>query len=156
VTSRRLSPRVQTIQDTTYRIKVTSAKRFFGLTNVWRGQMSVSMSNPSRTIVDLLDDPRLGGGMRHVAEVVKEYFEGELRDDEELVQFAERLGNHTVFKRMGYLLESLGLDEPELIASCGERTSQGLTMLDPSGPRDGPIVRRWSLRANVGIGAVSG
>ncbi len=152
VTSRDISPRRQVIQETTFRIKVTSHERFFGLTDVWRSRVKVQVSNPSRTIVDLLDDPRLGGGMRHVSGVVAEYFEGELRDDEELVEFAERLGNRTVFKRLGYLIETLRLDAASVLARCSKAKASGLTMLDPSGPRDGPVLRRWGLRINATIG----
>src|SRR5208337_3006610 len=66
VTSRRVSPRVQEIQGTTFNLKVTRRDRMFGLAVVWRGEVKVEASSPSRTIVDLLDDPRLGGGMRHI------------------------------------------------------------------------------------------
>ncbi|NOZ93262.1 MAG: hypothetical protein GXP47_00810 [Acidobacteria bacterium] len=152
ITSRETTPRNQVIQETVFRIKVTSPERFFGLADVWRGEMRIPMSNPSRTIVDLLDDPRLGGGMRHIADVVQEYFEGELRADDELLEFAERLGNRTVFKRLGYLVEALGLDASNILATCREKMSSGISLLDPSAPASGKILRRWRLRLNVRIG----
>jgi len=152
VASRHITPRTQVIQETAFKIKVTSSERFFGLADVWRGPVRVPMSNPSRTIVDLLDDPRLGGGMRHIADVVTEYVQGELRNDEELLRFSDHLGNRTVFKRLGFLIETLSLDAAEVVAACKERMSSGLTLLDPSGPNGGRIYRRWGLRLNVRIG----
>jgi predicted transcriptional regulator of viral defense system len=118
---------------------------------VWRGQLRVAVSDPSRTIVDLLDEPALGGGIRHVAEMVEQYFAGELRADEQLLDYAQRLGNRTVFKRLGYLLESLGVDAPELVAACLNRQSSGITDLDPAVPATGHISTRWNLRLNVTI-----
>jgi len=32
----------------------------FGLKSVWRGQVKVSVSDSTRTILDMLNDPRLG------------------------------------------------------------------------------------------------
>jgi predicted transcriptional regulator of viral defense system len=149
VTSRRVSPHVQEIQSTTFNIKVTRPDRLFGLSTVWRDGTKVLVSDPSRTVVDLLDDPRIGGGMRHVAEVVGEYFSGEHRRDHELIEDAGRLGNGAVFKRLGYLLELLNIEAGEVVAACGERLTAGVSMLDPTGPDGGRTTRRWRLRLNV-------
>jgi len=151
VTSRRVSPQVQEIQGTTYNVKVTSPDRLFGLATVWRDARQVNVSNPSRTIVDLLDDPRLGGGIRHISEVVASYFRGEYRNNQELVGFAERLGNGAVFKRLGYLVEALDIASAELIAACRARMTGGVSDLDPSAPQTGRVDRRWRVRANVHI-----
>ena len=56
----------------------------------------------------------------------------EHRDDQLLIDYGDRLGNRTVFKRLGYLIEHLGADAPELIQACLERRSSGLATLDPS------------------------
>lgn len=89
--------------------------------------------------------------MRHIAGVVDEYLLGEHRSPECLVTYADRLGNRSVFKRLGYLIEALDLDEPDLLATCLDRRSAGITDLDPSADTDGKISTRWSLRANVSI-----
>ena len=151
VTSRRLSSRVHEFQGTRFQVKVTRRERLFGLANVWRGDLKMQVSNPSRTIVDLLDDPRLGGGIRHIAEVVQNYFDGEHRDDKQLVSFAERLGNGAVFKRLGFLLEALEIDAPALASICRTRMTAGVSVLDPTGPTKGSTLRRWRLRVNVNV-----
>lgn len=132
---------------------VTSRKAelLFGTRPVWRGRNRVEVSDPSRTIVDVLDDPRLGGGIRHCSGVVSEYLRSEHRNDEQLVGYAERLGNRTVFKRLGYLLEvdENAHDVGRLISLCRERLPTGYTTLDPTNAAKGKIVRRWGLRVNV-------
>lgn len=85
VTGRKVRGRELVIQDTPYRVTVRSEEKLFGTTMVWREQVRVPVSDPSRTIVDLLDDPTLGGGVRNVADVVHEYCTGEHRDEDLLV-----------------------------------------------------------------------
>lgn len=156
VTGRKVRDREPVIQGTPYRVTVRSEDKLFGTTMVWRQQVRVRVSDPSRTIVDLLDDPTLGGGMRHVADVVYEYLIGEHRDDELLIAYADRLGNRAGFKRLGFVLEHLGVDALGLVAACLERRSAGLVALDPSVRVKGRIVRRWGIRANVGLGTPGG
>ncbi|MHB8490918.1 MAG: type IV toxin-antitoxin system AbiEi family antitoxin domain-containing protein [Solirubrobacteraceae bacterium] len=156
VTARKVRDRNRVMQGTPYRLTVRSEDKFFGLTLVWRDQVRVRVSDPTRTIVDLLDDPTLGGGMRNVADVVHEYLTGELRDDALLVEYGDRLGNRAIFKRLGFLLAHLGIEAPELTAACIERRSAGLIALDPSVEAKGRIVRRWGIRANVALGTPGG
>lgn len=149
ITSRRVRHRVEEIQGTRFRVKVVAGKRMFGLRDVWRAQSQVKVSDPSRTIVDLLDDPPLGGGMRHVADVLRNYFEGTSRNDDELAGYAATLGSGAVFKRLGYLLETLGIGSPKLAELCAKEMSTGISLLDPSAKPTGAIVKRWGLRVNL-------
>ena len=48
-----------------------------------------------------------------------------------LVETGDRLGNRAVFKRLGYLVEALGLDCPSLQAACEERVSSGIVKPRP-------------------------
>ena len=150
-TSRRMHDRVVTLQGTTFRLKVTRPENFFGLKTVWRGQSRVGVSDPSRTVTDLLDDPVVGGGMRHVSEMVAAYFNSDARADDTLRDYIRKLGNRAVFKRLGFLLETLGVIAPDLLAVCHVEISKGLSRLDPSGPKGGRIVKRWNLRVNLAL-----
>jgi len=140
-----------TVQGTEFRVATRQPYALFGTRKVWRGRDRVDVSDPTRTIVDVLDDPSIGGGIRNVADVVEEYLSGDHRDDELLVSYADRLGNRTVFKRLGYLLEALGIDTPELSEICRARRSAGLAKLDPSIRSGGRITKRWGLRINAQI-----
>jgi predicted transcriptional regulator of viral defense system len=72
VSARHVRERDVEMQGTRFHITVRSEKALFGATPVWRGQTRVLVSDPSRTIVDLLDDPRLGGGIRTVSDILYE------------------------------------------------------------------------------------
>ncbi len=156
VTARRVREREPVIQGTSFRVTVRSEENLFGTTPVWRGQVRVQVSDPTRTVVDIFDDPSLGGGMRNVADVLHEYLHSEHRDDELLVAYGDRLGNRAVFKRFGFVLEHVGVNAPDLIAACHARRSSGLVALDPSIDAKGRIVRRWGIRANVTLGTAGG
>jgi predicted transcriptional regulator of viral defense system len=156
VTARRVRHRDVEMQGLPFHLTVRTHDALFGTVPVWRGQTRVCVSDPSRTIADVLDDPRLGGGIRTVADVLHEYFQSEHRNDQLLVEYADRLGNRAVFKRLGYLLEYSGINAPELIQACMERRSSGLAALDPSIRAPGRIVRRWRLRVNVALGTPGG
>lgn len=149
VTAKRVRERDVEMQGIPFHVTVRPHSALFGIVQVWREQARVPVSDPSRTIVDVLDDPRLGGGIRTVVDVVGEYMASEHRNDQLLVEYGDRLGNRAVFKRLGYLIELMGIEADELLAACRERRSAGLVSLDPSVKTKGTIVRRWGVRANV-------
>ena len=151
MTARRVRHRLQQIQGTRFRLKVVPERRLFGTRTVWREQNAVTVSDPARTVVDLLDDPSVGGGMRHVGDIVRASFNKGGRQDERLLEYATRLGNRTVFKRLGYLVEILGIEAADVLAGCTARMSAGVSLLDPSAQARGPIIKRWNLRANVNV-----
>lgn len=156
VTARRVRHRDVVIQGIPFHLTVRKNDAMFGTPLVWRGQTRVPVSDPTRTIVDVLDDPRLGGGIRTVADVLDEYLRSEHRNDQLLVQYGDRLGNRAVFKRLGYLLEASAADAAELVESCLTRRSSGLVALDPSAKTSGHIKRRWGLRINVTLETLGG
>ena len=156
LTTRWLRDRTPSIQGTTFRVKVIKPERMFGTRATWRSGVRVEVSDPARTVLDLLDDPKLGGGIRHVSDVVREWFDGELRDDELLLEYAARLGNRSVYKRLGFLIERLDLPAARVLREAERRMSKGVVRLDPSGPKRGQRVRRWNLIANVRVRSPAG
>ncbi len=150
-TTRRMRNRVLKIQETTFRVRRISPAKLFGTRVVWRKQIRVNVSDPFRTLADILDDPSLGGGMKHVAGAVAAYFSGDSRDDNTLMQYIDRLGNRSIHKRLGYLIEALSLNAPSLVDYCKSKMSSGITLLDPSAGKRGRILRRWNLLLNVDI-----
>ena len=148
VTTKRVRGKEAEIQGFPFRIRQTTPKRNFGAKPVWRDQTRVNVSDPTRTVVDILDDPSLGGGIRHVSDVVDTYFKVEHRDDKLLAEYLRRAGNRTAFKRLGYLLESLEVRAPDLLKGCEKSLSTGIGLLDPSLPGEGQVAWRWRLRVN--------
>jgi len=153
VTATRVRKRDLELQGIPFHLTVRSSEALFGTVRVWRGQTRVAVSDPSRTIVDVLDDPSLGGGIRTVADVLGEYLASQGRNDALLVHYGDRLRSRALFKRLGFLIELLEADAPELVAACWDRRSAGVIALDPTVKARGRTVRRWGLRDNVALRA---
>jgi len=129
---------------------VMPAAMEWGMKTEWRGETRLRIADPARTVIDILDTPRLGGGIRHGAEILSAYLED--HNPAILIESGDRLGNRAAFKRLGYLVEVLGQDPSGLIEACRERVSAGMSPLDPDGPPGGFRVTRWGLRVNVRLG----
>lgn len=142
------------VQGTTFLLKHRPESLHFGTRFVWRNRVRVAVSDPSRTLADILDSPELGGGIRHVADIISEYFSGEHAAGDELVTYMDKLGNRSAFKRLGYILEHIDT-APEYTALCRKRISKGLSSLDPAVAQPGRISKRWNLRVNVRLNTES-
>jgi len=127
-----------------FSLKHVDERKLFGTKNIWRHQTRVPVSDVHRTVVDMLDDPAVGGGIQHVADCLASYLRRSDRDNERLIEYAVRLGNGAVFKRLGFLAE--GLPDSAGLARLSERhLSGGHAELDPA-QRGSHIVTRWRLR----------
>ncbi len=152
ITSRPVARRQRTIGSARLELRHRPERALFGTRRVWREGSPVEVSDRERTLVDCLDDPTLGGGLRHTAETLSAY--SELVDPagwERLIEYGDRLGNRTVFKRLGYIAETHGLADEATIDACKARVSAGVGRLDPARPADGPTSARWGLRLNTQI-----
>lgn len=152
-TARAVRDRGPTIQDTGFMIKTISKDKLFGTVSAWRREVRIQVSDPSRTVIDLLAYPKVGGGIRQASEMIAEYFTSDHRDDNKLIAYMKRFGNRAVGKRLGYVIESLQIAAPELLAYCLANVSSGYTKLDPGVTSKGRIVRRWNLAVNVALSA---
>ena len=141
----------RTVQGTVFRLREVGEKRVFGTSTVWREKVPVKVSDVERTLVDVLDRPEVGGGVRHVADCLEEWAERPKRDPKRLLEYARKLGNRTVFKRLGYILEARGLGHDEMQNACREELSTGISALEPTSSVKGRIVKRWRLRVNARV-----
>lgn len=135
--------KTHTVHGTTFILRHVAADRLFGTRALWRGRTKLQVSDPHRTVIDMLGDPASGGGIRHVADCLQSYLKRPDASAETLVDYAARIGNGAVFKRLGFLAERAGAPNA-LIAACAGRLTMGNAKLDPalSCPR---LIRRWRL-----------
>ena len=143
LTTRSVRGKEQSIQGIDFFLKQIPPRALFGTKPLWRGKIKVEISNPAKTVIDMLDDPTIGGGIRHVSECLDRYLRENKGTPEELISVAERLGNRAVFKRLGFLAERRGGPE-KLIAGCRERRRKGNAKLDPA-VASRRLVKRWRV-----------
>ncbi len=144
VTTRNPRDRRPVIGGTSFVIRTIKPEAVFGTKPVWRGQVKVDVSDPTRTVLDLLNDPSMGGGLRPTVDVIRNYLGSKSQDLGLLIEYARRLGNGAVFKRLGFLLERLAPDKTEIISECRRLATTGNAKLDPS-LKSVRLVTRWRL-----------
>jgi predicted transcriptional regulator of viral defense system len=142
-TARRFRRRNVDVQGAEFVLRHRAQRQLFGTRPAWRGTTRVDVSDLHRTIIDMLDDPSTGGGVRHVADCLRSYLGKRDANPETLLDYAGRVGNGAVYKRLGFLLENLGGPAP-VIAGCKERLTAGVVKLDPA-IASKRLVTRWRL-----------
>ena len=120
-----------------------AARQLFGLKPVWRGTTRVQLSDPARTLIDMLATPKIGGGIDHVSECLQAFRKTQSESNALLISYAERYGNGAIFKRLGFLADVL-LGDQALAAACKKRITKGYALLDPS-LRQNHLVTAWHL-----------
>ena len=73
----------------------------WGVKTQWRADVRLRFADAARTVIDILDTLKIGGGMRHGAEILAAYCSE--NDPATLIAYGDRLGNRAVFKRLGLL-----------------------------------------------------
>lgn len=153
MTGRAVRAKSQQCHGADFTLKHVQVGKIFGTQSVWRGRNRISVSDVHRTIIDMLDDPDIGAGIQHVADCVATYLERKDRDDHRLIDYAERLGNGAVFKRLGFLAQQLANDHT-LVEACRGRLTQGNAKLDRSLPCC-RLISRWRLLIPENWGTVA-
>jgi predicted transcriptional regulator of viral defense system len=132
------------IKGSTFILRTIPVQALFGTKPVWRGSVKANVSDPSRTVLDMLMDPSLGGGLRPTVDVFRAYLQSPSKDIQLLITYSKRLGNGSIFKRLGFLLERLAPAEKAAIEICRTRMSKGNAKLDPS-LKARRLSTRWRL-----------
>ncbi len=130
---------------TKFKIKTVKEYKIFGTKNIWYGSTKVRVSDPTKTIVDILDDPKLVGGMSIVYDIFNEYVESEYCDFNLLLNYSGRMGNKTILKRLGLMIE-VKLDVmPVEFIDIKNNISSGYSNFDPI-VNGKYIIEKWKLK----------
>lgn len=128
-----------------YFVKIQK-KKFFGFNETEIEGWKVNISSPEKTIADCLDRPEHSGGIDEVARAI--YFNHKELDMKKIYNFAEKMGNVTILKRFGYILEKVGLLDMYKEIFSGFSPTMGYPVLDPLSPKKGRHNSRWGLLVN--------
>ena len=140
--------RLVTLGSFKLKLKTIKAYKMFGTELVWRNNVQVKVSDPSKTIIDLLDDPSLGGSMRVVQDFFREYWDSEYRDIKKLILYGKKMRNKTIFKRLGFLLEINELADKRILQSLQDKISSGYSTFDPKVGGQF-FIRKWGLKVST-------
>lgn len=143
-TSRRLNQKEHSIDGLAFLVKKLTPNKMFGLKGIWKDHMKIQVSDPHKTIIDMLDDPSIGGGIRSVVDFFQKYLCSSDYDLSTLIQYAEKMQNRAIFKRLGFILSKIQPQEDHWIAYCLTHLSQGNSQLDPTSKGE-RLIKKWRL-----------
>lgn len=131
-----------------YEFITLTKNKFFGFSAVNIAGEAVSISDMEKTIIDTLDHPEYCGGISEAAKAL--WSARQKIDFGKLVNYAEKMKNGAIFKRLGYLLQKLEIKIPdELNKKIKENISKGYAALDTVVKRKGKHNSEWRLLVNV-------
>jgi predicted transcriptional regulator of viral defense system len=126
----------------------TQRPHFFGYALHDLGDnQKVFVSDLERSLVDGFARSKYCGGMIEVAKAV---FIGKSRIDlEKLVAYARRMNVDAIIRRLGFVLETLGLGNKTLLANLQTGLPAAVVKLDQELPLEGARNSKWGLRLNL-------
>lgn len=147
VVASQLKPSMLKINDVPFQFIYHNALHFFGGTRVWIDSFNkVWCSDLEKTIVDCLFKPDYAGGIVEVSKAIAQA--NQRIDYQKLLMYVQRFDSQAVIKRLGFILESLGLGR-EIIDQLQYAKTNSYVVLDTELPRLGRHVRRWSILQNI-------
>ncbi len=145
-TPQAIRPRV--VLGTEFRFVRCKPEHLFGATDHWVTKTEkVRVSDLERTIIDGLKQSEYCGGFTEVAKGF--WMRSDNIDYGKLVDYALRLDVGSVFRRLGFLLETFEVDAPHELDRLQENLTPAYAILDPLLPDEGKYMARWRLRLNV-------
>jgi predicted transcriptional regulator of viral defense system len=137
----------------TFNFVTLSKRKFFGYRLERVFDVEVTMAEPEKSLVDSFDKPRYAGG---VEQLVRIAWRGLPRvDEKKLVDYALRMGSHSLVQRLGFITDFLvkeGLTDPfpdELRSALLRRVGKTTIYLDSRRPKTGKFSKEWRIVNNV-------
>jgi predicted transcriptional regulator of viral defense system len=130
-----------------FKLKTISEHKLFGLKSVWIGSKKIGISDPSKTMIDLLDDPKVVGGITIITDFFSEYMDSEHYNIELLIKYAHQMKNKTIFKRLGLIYETMFNAEEDVLSIFLKNISSGFSEFDPTVPSKYNVAK-WKLKTS--------
>ena len=147
VTNKQVRPSIIHIRDVPFQFICHNRKHYFGYKPIWIDSYNkVLCSDLEKTIVDCLYKPSYAGGIAEVAKAI--YTAKDKIDYKKLLKYVLRFDSQSVIKRLGYLMETGGIENP-IIQALQLHKTMTLTSLDDELPDKGAITSRWMIRKNI-------
>jgi len=144
LTTRHLEKKNWSLGDLRLIVTKIPPNQMFGLQVVWQDGIKVHVSDIHKTIVDMLNTPALAGGIIPFVDFFLKYLSKDNCSPIVLFEYAQKMNNKTIFKRLGFLLEIFKPDSAEIISECLKLMSKGNSQLDPV-LKGHSLVKKWRL-----------
>ena len=131
-----------------YNFVTLSKRKFFGFEPTAVSTYKINISDREKTLADALDHPEYCGGIPEAAKSL--WNAKEKVSMKKIINYAERMGNTAIVKRLGHLVESLNINvDSEILSKMRRMISPGMSALDPTRTKKGTYNTRWNLLLNI-------
>jgi len=123
-----------------YKIVKIKKEKVFGIRKEWIEETQINITDKEKTMIDCLDKPQYCGGIIEVAKALK----NNKFDRKKLEDYAQRIGNSGVLRRLGYLCEQLNIK-----INLPKLNTRNYLLLNPAMPEKGSKSAKWRLIINL-------
>jgi len=151
LTNKRTTSGERQHQGVKFYVKHIPEKSIFGMRSLWRESKKLLISDPHKTVLDIIQDPYLGAGLQHMMDCLRAYrdaYDSE-QDHAQLLGYVHRAGNGALFKKLGFLAETLEFNQI-FAEECAKNLTTGYAYLDKR-VSNARLVTRWRLWVPKGI-----
>lgn len=147
VVSKQLRPSTLTLKNVKFQFIYHNPIHFFGAKKTWIDNFhQVPCSDLEKTLVDCLFKPDYAGGIVEVAKAL--HTAKQQMQFDKMLTYVQRFRSQAVGKRLGFLLELLGINTP-IIEALQKAKTASYVRLDTELPKSGPMISRWSIQQNL-------
>lgn len=147
VVSKQLRPSEIKIKNVPFQFIYHNEKHFFGAKKIWIDSFNkVLCSDLEKTFIDCLFKPDYAGGIVEVARAI--YISKDKIKFETLLDYAKKFDSQAVIKRLGFLLETLNINN-KIVDELRKIKTVSYVVLDTELPKTGKRISRWSIQQNL-------
>lgn len=147
VVSKQMRPSEIKIKNVRFQFVYHNEKHFFGAKKIWIDSFNkVSCSDLEKTFIDCLFKPEYAGGIVETAKAI--YAARDRIKWDKMLDYAIKFDSQAVVKRLGFLLETLGINH-EITGELQKIKTPSYVALDTELPKTGKRISRWSVQQNL-------
>lgn len=147
VVNKQIKPSSIKIRGHKFQFIYHNRNHYFGATALWVDSFSKAIcSDLEKTFIDCLYRPDYAGGISEIAKAL--YKSREKIDYHKLLSYCERFQAQSVIKRLGFLLESLKINNP-ISDKLRDMITHTYILLEPSYEKKGKMNSTWHVRQNM-------
>ncbi|MCL5986955.1 MAG: hypothetical protein M1371_10415 [Actinobacteria bacterium] len=129
-----------------YKLIRIPENRMYGLETIKVKDVDVNISTKERTLIDLLYFNKPVGGITSATGIFREIVRNNKCDIKKLIEYAARFPNITTRKRIGVILEDLGISDKDLEPLINSVKKTAISSLN--GSRKGTLNKKWRVIVN--------
>ena len=138
----------RTVGNATFEFIYTNLSNIWGVKKVWvTNSEQVRVSDIERTIIDCLYRPKYCGGIMEIVNGL--WMQKEEIDFNKLLKYVIKFNRIVVIKRLGYILDCLGLQDTKYLSQLRTKINNKYYVLDPLLLTEVTYKNSWKLIANI-------